>query len=115
MISTFERLSAMMVKDYQIPAGSLTMQSDLESLGIDSLGVAEMLFAIEDEFRVTLPPEPAELITVGDVVNYIDALVAGRRPVSLGGAERKTGQVAAPAYGFAAGPESVRRGPVALP
>jgi hypothetical protein len=47
------------------------------------LGVAELLFSIEDEYRVTLPPEPVDLETVGEVVHYIDALVAGRRPAGL--------------------------------
>jgi len=83
MISTFDRLRAILVKDYQLAPSALTMDVDLESLGIDSLGVAELLFSIEDEFRVTLPPEPAELNTVGDVVRYIDALVAGRVPATL--------------------------------
>ncbi len=83
MISTFERLRAILVKDYQLAPDAVTMQAKLESLGIDSLGVAELLFSIEDEFRVTLPPEPVDLATVGEVVNYIDALVAGRRPAAL--------------------------------
>ena len=83
MISTFDRLRAILVKDYQLAPESVTMQAELESLGIDSLGVAELLFSIEDEFRVTLPPEPVDLATVGEVVNYIDALVAGRRPDAM--------------------------------
>ncbi len=83
MNSTFERLRAILVKDYQLAPNAVTLQADLESLGIDSLGVAELLFSIEDEFRVTLPPEPAELNSVGEVVSYIDALVAGRKPAAL--------------------------------
>jgi acyl carrier protein len=83
MLSTFERLRAILVKDYQLTADDVTMESNLESLGIDSLGVAELLFSIEDEYRVTLPPEPVDLNTVGEVVHYIDALVAGRRPAAL--------------------------------
>jgi acyl carrier protein len=83
MISTFERLRAILVKDYQLAPEAVTMEAKLESLGIDSLGVAELLFSIEDEYRVTLPPEPVDLETVGEVVHYIDALVAGRRPAGL--------------------------------
>jgi acyl carrier protein len=83
MISTFDRLRAILVKDYQLAPNTVTMQAKLESLGIDSLGVAELLFSIEDEYRVTLPPEPVDLNTVGEVVHYIDALVAGRKPVVL--------------------------------
>jgi acyl carrier protein len=83
MTSTFERLRAILVKDYQLAPDAVTMQANLESLGIDSLGVAELLFSIEDEYRVTLPPEPVDLNTVGEVVHYIDALLAGRKPMGL--------------------------------
>ena len=34
------------------------------------------MFNIEDEFKVTIPGEPVALKTVGDVVDYIDDLVA---------------------------------------
>lgn len=80
MLTTFERLRSILVRDYQLAEQSITMQANLESLGIDSLGVAELLFCIEDEYRITLPPEPVDLCTVGEVVDYIDMLIAGRKP-----------------------------------
>lgn len=87
MTATFERLSAILAKDYQLAPEALTPDAPLEGLGIDSLGVAELLFNIEDEFRVTLPPEPVPLQTLGDVVDFIDGLVAaqhgGAAPVPL--------------------------------
>lgn len=82
MLTTFERLRAILVRDYQLAEQSITMPANLESLGIDSLGVAELLFSIEDEYRITLPPEPVDLCTVGEVVDYIDSLIAGRKPTA---------------------------------
>ena len=76
--STFERLRAILVKDYKLEPEKLTLDAPLEDLGIDSLGVAELLFNVEDEFRIALPPEPVQLPTVGDVVRYIDELVAAQ-------------------------------------
>ena len=73
---TLERLRAILVRDYQLAPETVTADAPLESLGIDSLGVAELLFNIEDEFKVTLPREPLTLATVGDVVAFIDGLVA---------------------------------------
>ena len=78
-MTTFERLSAILVKDYKLAPEALTREAPLEGLGIDSLGVAELLFNVEDEFGITLPPEPVQLPTVGDVVDYIDRLVAAQR------------------------------------
>ncbi len=79
MTTTIEQLGAMLTKDYKIPPESLTLNAPFESLGIDSLGMAELMFYIEDEFKVKLPYEPVELPTIGHVVRYIDELVADQR------------------------------------
>ena len=74
--TTFDRLCAILMKDYKLEAGQLTPDAPLEALGIDSLGVADLLFNIEDAFGISLPPEPVQLLTVGDVARFIDELVA---------------------------------------
>lgn len=76
MTDTFDRLSATLIKDYKLTPEQLELDAPLEVLGIDSLGTAELLFNIEDEFGVTLPPDPVQLTTLGDVVNFIEDLVA---------------------------------------
>lgn len=75
MTTTFERLRALLIRDYHFAPESLTLEAPLEELGIDSLGVADLLFNIEDEFHVSLPSEPVGLLNIGDVVRFIDALV----------------------------------------
>lgn len=74
MTSTFERLSAILTKDYKLAPERLTLDAPLESLGIDSLGSVELLWNIEDAFAIKLPSEPVELTTLGDVVRYVDEL-----------------------------------------
>jgi acyl carrier protein len=54
--TTFDRLCAILMKDYKLEAGQLTPEAPLEALGIDSLGVADLLFNIEDAFGISLPP-----------------------------------------------------------
>ncbi len=50
---------------------SATFEEDLE---VDSLGVVELLMALEDEFGVRIPDEEAENITsVGEAVNLVIA------------------------------------------
>lgn len=80
MMTTYEQLCAILVRDYKLSPESLTQDAALEGLGIDSLGIAELLFNVEDEFKVTLPQEPVPLETVGDVVAYIDGLIAAQAP-----------------------------------
>lgn len=76
MTTTFEHLCAILVKDYKLDPLRLTLDAPLEALGIDSLGVAELLFNVEDEFHITLSPDAVQLLTLGDVVRFIDELVA---------------------------------------
>lgn len=49
-----------------------------EDLEVDSLGVVELLMALEDEFDITIPDEEAEnLSTVQQAVELVAAKLAG--------------------------------------
>lgn len=79
-MTTFERLSRILVKRYKLDPSQLTPEQPLDSLGIDSLGMVEMLFFIEEEFRVHLPSEGVTFGTLGDAAKYIDQLIATQKP-----------------------------------
>ena len=89
MTSTFDRLRAIVMKDYKLAADQLTRDAPLDALGIDSLGVADLLFNVEDEFHISLPPEPVQLVTLGDVADFIDGLITAQR-------QRRTADTALP-------------------
>lgn len=74
--TTFEQLSAILVRDYPLTPDRLTPAATLESLGIDSLGAVELLWSLEEVFKIKLPSEPGELHTLGDVVHFVDGLIA---------------------------------------
>lgn len=76
MTTTFEWLRTTLAQDYNLEPGALTPDASLESLGLDSLAVAELLFAVEDNFKITLPAEPPPLNALNDVVQFIDAQIA---------------------------------------
>jgi acyl carrier protein len=76
MTTTFEWLRTTLAQDYNLEPAALTPDASLESLGLDSLAVAELLFAVEDIFKITVPPEPPPLETLSDVFHFIDAQVA---------------------------------------
>ena len=76
MTTTYVHLRALLIKDYKLDPNLVTLDAELEALGIDSLGVAELLFNVEDEFQITLSPDAVQLLTLGDVVRFIDELIA---------------------------------------
>ena len=78
-MTTLERLSRILVQRYKLDPGLLTPDQPLGSLGIDSLGMVEMLFFIEEEFGVHLPSEGVTFGTVGEAAKYIDELIANQK------------------------------------
>ena len=87
MPSTFEQLRDILVRDYSVDADAIALETPFDSLGIDSLGLAEMLFTLEDEFKVSVSQDPVQLVTVADVVDYIDGRVAARGGMASGAAK----------------------------
>ncbi len=73
------RLTKVLVEELDLDASQITMDADLEDdLEIDSLGVVELLMALEDAFGVKIPDEEAEDIrTVGETVDLLEAKLAG--------------------------------------
>jgi acyl carrier protein len=75
-MTTLERLTKILVDKYKIDPERLTPQQPLAALGMDSLGMVELLFMIEDEFNVKLPQDVDTFPTLADAVLYVDALLA---------------------------------------
>ena len=63
--------------------GDVTLESTLESLGIDSMGLVESIFAIEEAFDIQIPfnaNDPSDsdfnISTVSSIISGIEKLVA---------------------------------------
>ena len=78
-MTTLERLSQILVQRYKLDPARLTPDQPLDDLGIDSLGMVEMLFFIEEEFGVHLPSEGVTFGTLKDAAKYIDELIAEQK------------------------------------
>lgn len=69
------RLSELLVEQLGLDREKISMGARFEEdLEVDSLGVVELLMALEDEFGVKIPDEEAESIgTVGEAVDLVEA------------------------------------------
>ncbi len=100
-MTSFEGLCEILARDYQQAPETLTPQTPLEELAIDSLGVIELIFAIEEKFNVTASDADTgtaqQFKTLQDVSDYIDRLVAQRdAPVPPADATMPIGSGTAP-------------------
>ena len=76
-MSTLDTLQDILVRDYGLMRDRLSPDAVLDTLGMDSLSLLELMFKIEDGFHVKIPGDPPSgLRTIQDVVVYIDGLVA---------------------------------------
>jgi acyl carrier protein len=89
-MTTLQRLSRILVRRYKLDPARLTPDQRLDSLGIDSLGMVEILFFIEEEFGVHLPSEGVTFGTLGEAARYIDDLIATQKGPQPAAAERPT-------------------------
>ncbi|GIU92900.1 MAG: acyl carrier protein [Acidimicrobiia bacterium] len=74
-----EKLTQVLVDELGLDADKITEEADFEEdLDVDSLGVVELLMALEDEFGVKIPDEEAENIrTVGQAIDLVHAKLNG--------------------------------------
>ena len=81
-MDTLERLRQLLHDDFDIPLEKLTREARLEDLEIDSLRMIEILFSVEEAFRITVQAEQnelrARLQTFGDLADYIETLVGAK-------------------------------------
>lgn len=82
-----DRVIRIIAEQAVLEPSDVTMDSTLEDLGIDSLGLVECIFAIEEEFDISIPfnaNEPQEsdfdISSVASIVAGIEKLVAEQKP-----------------------------------
>ena len=81
-MTSYEGLCEILARDYQLAPSQLAPETLLSSLEIDSLGVIELIFAIEEKFNVVANDSDTDsakdFATLADVALYIDRLIERR-------------------------------------
>ena len=72
-MATIDTIRTVLNDNLDIEPDSVTEESTFESLGIDSLDMAELTCSLEEELDIDFG-EPEGLTTIGDLVEYIDSL-----------------------------------------
>ncbi len=74
-MENFDKLKEILVDVLGVEDDSVKPESKfVEDLGADSLDLVELIMAFEDKFAIEISDEEAEkMVTVKDVLNYIDS------------------------------------------
>lgn len=72
----FDKVKELLVEELSVNADDITMEAELENdLGINSLELADLVFLCEEKFSIQIDDdEIKDLVTVGDVVKYMEKL-----------------------------------------
>ena len=75
-MAVFEDVRDVVVEQLSVDPQVVKLESKIiEDLGADSLDVVELVMALEEKFEVEIPDSEAEkLVSIQDVVNYIEKL-----------------------------------------
>lgn len=78
-----DRIIQIIAEQAVLEPGDVSMDQSLEDLGVDSMGLVEAIFAIEESFDISVPfnanePEKSEfdISSVATVVTAVEKLVA---------------------------------------
>lgn len=67
-----QKLTTIVRQEKEIPEEKLTPETPLAEAGIDSLDALTILFAIEEEFKISIPDDKAKTIrTFGDMIDVV--------------------------------------------
>tara|TARA_B110000908_G_scaffold93047_1_gene110226 strand:- start:1937 stop:2224 length:288 start_codon:yes stop_codon:yes gene_type:complete len=82
MMSVTDKIIEIIAEQAVLETSDVTLESTLEDLGIDSLGLVESIFAIEEEFDITVPfnaNEPSnsdfDISSVSKIIEGVTRLV----------------------------------------
>ncbi len=77
--SVAEKVIAAIAKSKKLPVESITLDSTLEELRIDSLDGLNLFFDLEEAFDVTIPDDKAKTMrTVREIVEGLQKLVVNK-------------------------------------
>jgi acyl carrier protein len=78
-MTTATRLTGIIEHQFGIKPEAIDPDAPFASYKVDSLTLAELLFAIEDDFKVTVPDEVATSVyTLNQLAAALDAVIAGQ-------------------------------------
>ena len=74
-----QRVLKVIATSKRVPLETVTIDSDFQQLGIDSMDAVEILFALENEFDINIPDDEVRSVrNVRDMCAGVERLVAAK-------------------------------------
>jgi acyl carrier protein len=77
-MSSLKQLQDLVHEKFGIEASALDPNASMREKGFDSLALVEFLFAIEDQFGISMSDEDSNIDTLAQLSTVVDKLVAAK-------------------------------------
>ena len=74
-MSSLKALQDLIHEKYDIPMSELDPEASMRDKGLDSLALAEFIFAVEDHFHVVVPDDDPSIMSLGGLAAVVDRLL----------------------------------------
>jgi acyl carrier protein len=75
-MTTLETIKSLFVEMFDYSEEVLVPDATLDNLGLDSLDKIQFVFALEDEFNISIPESELKIQTLQEFVALVERLVA---------------------------------------
>lgn len=75
-MSTLSVVQDALKVEFGLTSEQVAPEAKLADLGVDSLSALELLFALEDRFKLKFDSEQFPVTTVAEIANEVDRLIA---------------------------------------
>lgn len=82
-MSVLEKVIKIVARQLDKDPSEFNESTDLQEAGFESLDVVEMVFNLEDEFKIDIPfnaneADTVQMRSVGDIARMVETLIAGK-------------------------------------
>ena len=78
MISTYNFIRETLIDKFEVDPELISHEATLESMGLDSLTMVELLFDVSEKFEIEIPTDQLDFTTLGEAVALIDAALQAK-------------------------------------
>jgi acyl carrier protein len=80
-----DRVIAVIARVRKVPPEDVTPDTTFEQLSIDSLGIIDLLFELEEEFDIEIPDDEAlRMENIGEVISSLEEFLANKEQEAAG-------------------------------
>ncbi|MGI9227221.1 MAG: acyl carrier protein [Gammaproteobacteria bacterium] len=77
-MNSYDYIRQLLIDKFDVDADAIAPEATLESLGLDSLTMVELMFDISEKYDIEIPTDKLDFKTLGEAVALIDETVQAK-------------------------------------